>query len=197
MNGANGKDREEDGMRAKSAVMVLAMLLLGWIGTQDEAAAARIGGHKVYIGAAADTSGLGNDAGDYLTDKTTGKTWIYDGTAWVLENISYTSPVSVLSAPGYSAAIGVNGFTDASFAIQDSLYGSTSVTLEFQGKKGSLDWGPLDADSDSLVVAKSGTTYRSYAAVGGLDSLRWRAVSEAGGTGAIWRGLITLWRRFK
>lgn len=185
-------------MKAKMAVMFLLAAVLavaGWSGTRYEAAAAeQIGGHKVYIGVAADTTGLGNDAGDQLTDKTTGKTWIYSGTAWVLKQVRTVTVVDTLTAPGAFPAVNTAGYTQATFIFSDSLV-ATSATVQYEGKAlglSPLDWFILDAEGDSSVYAgANGTWAKTFNFASGMDQVRQRVKSEAGGTaGKFWSAII-------
>ncbi len=123
---------------------------------------------------------------DTLTVKTTDTPVTKDDTLKVKQvNDPLTAAIDTvtLTAPGYTPAIATAGYSEATFGVKVTN-ANTSVTVRFLGKITGLDWGSLDAEDDSTVIAGNKTMYFTYSFPAGLDSVKAEFHSEAGGTAA-------------
>lgn len=109
-------------------------------------------------------------------------------------------PLDTLTTPGYFPWVNTAGYTHATIVFWDSL-ATTSATVQFQGFSDNLaPLGPynLDADNDSTVyVGANGTWARTFTLAGGIDKIRQRVLSEAGGVAALFKSVIILWNNYK
>ena len=153
----------------------------------------QVGNTHQYIGLSTDTKlTSGVLAGSTFTETNTGIQWRYTGSAWVLKNVSVAIDTVTLTAPGNSAAVATAGYTGVTFWFTVASI-NTSVTMRFRGRTTKQGWASLDAENDSLVVARNGTFCRSFLYVAGTDSLRQQFLSEAGGTAAFVTTSMQLW----
>jgi hypothetical protein len=171
---------------------------LGWL----------IGGTaaQIYTGLSTDTKPTSASfkylvVGAAFIETDTQKIYLYNGTAWVLKQTrKVKAAVDTLTAPGNFPAVSTAGYTHATFIFSDSLV-ATSATVQFQGKIDNLaplDYFVLDAESDSTVFAgANGTWARTFTLAGGMDWVRLKVLSEAGGVAGKFWSCIVLWNPVK
>lgn len=173
--------------RIMIALLAVFALLIG--NEQANAEPLLVVSSRIWMGTVADTASVrGVPAGVnyYATD--TKKTYISNGTGWLLNTVAAKSDTSALTAPGAFKAFGASGYSQATFVIQQTN-ATTSGTYKFQGKVTDAAWTlnsgwfNLDAENDSTVFAGNDIFARSFSFPACLDSIRAYFWSEAGGTG--------------
>lgn len=182
--------------------VILATLCgLAVIPKQTEATPSLIRQTNTYIGSTADTSTVTSAlSGSVYITTDTKKTYISDGTSWILKEICTVSAIDTLSTPGNFPAYDTAGYTHATVVFWDSLV-TTSATVQFQGYTASrapLSWYTLDATDDSTVyTGTSGTWARTFTLAGGINKIRQKVLSEAGSVTGLFKSVIILWNQYK
>ncbi len=134
-----------------------------------------------YIGLSTDTKPTSPGYAAVFYETNTGKEYIYNGSAWVIKYDGYTTSSDTLTAPG-SKLLEVKGFKEATifYSITDK---NTSVTHVLQGKTANSAWTSL-IGVDSLITTANKDSFYQYLYCASLDSIRFKFISEAGGTDA-------------
>lgn len=113
----------------------------------------------------------------YETDKT--RSYIYNGSAWVLAGAGFTVAQSALVAKGSTAAIYAAGF--GSFTLLADVENvNTNIITYLEGKAVSGGWANLNAVGDSTVITTNGTFGWTFA--GYVDSVRFTVSVGSGET---------------
>lgn len=142
-----------------------------------------------HTGLSSDTKpSAGVIPGDTFTETNTGLLYIYTGAEWVLKADGPVTALDSLTAPGVKA-ISVNGFGNATIAWQTKSL-NTSISHLLQGKVSTSNWFSL-CGVDSVRCAANKDSLFNYVYCSGLDSLRYKLISENGGTDAV----IYIWTK--
>lgn len=168
--------------------ILLILALSGWYSVTPGA----------YIGTSTQTpptSAKGAKAGNTFIESDTGKQYVYTGTAWVLiqSRKIQTSPDTLTIAGAYFPAYPAQGFTNATIVYTDSIV-VTSSTIQIEGKLAGLSplgWFNLTTGDSVVCTGANGTWDITIDLPLGLDSLRVKQHSEAGGvTGKFWSAIL-------
>ena len=111
----------------------------------------------------------------------TGRRYIFNGSAWVVDAVVAGTDSVRMTATGVSAAVCPRGYQHLTWYF-DIYNINTSVTIGLQVKKGTTPWRYAEAAIAYTANGNYGLTYL-YAAT--ADSMRLNWSAEAGGTAAI------------
>ncbi len=138
---------------------------------------------KQYTGLSTDTKPTltTTDAGSSFFETNTTVKYTWNGSAWVTSSLSSQADTTTMSAPGTSSAISADGASGVSWSFVVASI-NTSVTVALQRKAGDGEWTNVWADSLTYTANDAYSLDWTDAAL--ADSLRFRWISEAGGTDA-------------
>ena len=142
---------------------------------------------RKWTGLSTDTkptaSATGARQGDEFIELDTGRTFVHNGTTWILKGTITTSSDSTsMTAPGNSAAISTVGYSKGGYLFDINSI-NTSVTLTLQGLTNDSGWTSIGTDSLVYTVNDYEGLLTRNASL--YDSLRLKWISEAGGTAAL------------
>lgn len=164
-------------------LVLLALQLTAW-STVDGAVILTNSTPKQYTGLSTDTKPtlVKGDAGSHFYETNTGILFIWNGSAWVLKNIATTSDTTRMTAPGNGTALATTGYEQ--FIIYYTVSAiNTSVTTAMQVRAGAGGWTSVAIDS--TIITTNGNKGFTYSGVASADSVRFKFISEAGGTNAV------------
>lgn len=171
---------------SRKGVVLLVVVLLGVVGvvsTVDTAYATvkATTGALFYTGLSTDTKPSGSTVatGSTLYETDTSRSYIYNGSTWVLAKSGYTVAQSALVAKGSTAAVFAKGFAGFTLLV-DVTTVNTNIITYVEGKALSGGWANLNAVGDSTVITTNGTF--GYTFVGAVDSVRYTVSVGSGET---------------
>lgn len=136
---------------------------------------------QTFQGLTSDTKPSGVVAGSTFYETDTGKTFLYNGSSWLLKtNVAYSDTVAMF-APGVSRAVYSAGHKSVTWYYVVSAI-NTSVTVALQARKLPGAWTTIDANVSQTANGNYGLT---WTAADTADSVRFNWLSEVGGTAAI------------
>ncbi len=170
-------------MVRKIVLILMAFIVLFGIYTAD-ATVKLVSSLNNYTGLSTDTkpSGTTVPTGSIFVETDKGRSYIYNGSSWTLKTISSTTDTVALFAPANGVAASAAGFETCIVYYTISAI-NTSVTTALQLKAGNGGWASVG--SDSLIVTTNGVHGLEYTGVSAADSVRFKWISEAGGTTAV------------
>jgi hypothetical protein len=167
----------------KLAVLLASLVMLFGIYNADAAVklASKINN---YTALSTDTkpSGTTVPAGSILVETDKGRSYIYNGSAWTIKVVEATTDTVRMTAPGNGTAQSTAGYNKANVYFTVSAI-NTSVTTALQVRAGNSGWTSVGTDSTTFTTNDNhGLEYEGLASA---DSVRFKFISEAGGTAAI------------
>lgn len=136
-----------------------------------------------YIGLSTDTKpSTSVKTGSMFLETDTGGSFIYNGSAWVMNTRVAVKDTLTMLAPGHTAAIYCRGFNNVTWYYKVANINSR-VSIAMQIKKGNGDWASVD--QDSIIHVANGNYGLFYTGVGDADSTRFKWFAEGGGNDAL------------
>lgn len=167
-------------MKKVCAGILLVAMVLVWSNTQATVTAT--GSINLYQGLSTDTKPTSSKVGSRFHEYDTGRDFISNGTTWSAVIIKTVKDTLTLSAPGNGVAYATAGYNRATVLYTVSGINS-SVASALQVRYGNSGWTSVVADSTVVVVnGNYGLTYLGLAAA---DSVRYKWLTEGGGTSAV------------
>lgn len=134
-----------------------------------------------YTGLSTDTkpSGTTVAVGSHFYETDTTRSYIWNGSDWVLAGAGFTVASTTLTAKGSTNAVYAKGFSGFTLTA-DVTSVSTNLVTYVEGKAASGGWANLNAVGDSTVITTNGTfgwTFSGY-----VDSVRFTVSAGSGET---------------
>lgn len=164
-------------------LMVVLLGVVGVFGTVDTAYATvkATTSALFYTGLSTDTKPSGSTVatGSTLYETDTSRSYIYNGTTWVLAESGYTVAQSALVAKGSTSAVFAKGFVGFTLLVDVATVNTNLITY-VEGKALSGGWANLNAAGDSTTITTNGTF--GYTFAGYVDSVRYTVSAGSGET---------------
>ncbi len=136
-----------------------------------------------YIGLSTDTKpSTSVKTGSMFLETDTGASYLYNGSAWVMNTRIAVKDTTTMQAPASTTAIYCRGYDKVTWYYKVATI-NTSVGVAMQIKKGNGAW--YSVDQDSTIHLANGNYGFTWSHVGTADSSRFNWISEGGGTSAV------------